>query len=149
MIRSAEARLAASIMINSSIRWLFTGRESGWMMNTSCPRTDSWISQQISPSENVETLALPKGMRMWRAIPAASSGLALPVNTLIEDLCWFIRTRRLSYSLYHCMPIPRACQAKSYNRFRNPAKILLRASMHRTANRKTIDRFRQYGIIRA
>ena len=41
VIRVADASLAASIMISSSIRWSFTGGEHDCTMKTSAPRIDS------------------------------------------------------------------------------------------------------------
>ncbi len=43
VIRFADARRAASVMISSSIRYSFGDIPVGWMMNTSRPRTVSSI----------------------------------------------------------------------------------------------------------
>ena len=48
MMRRAEARFSASMMISSSIRWSLAGAEVDWMTNTSSPRTFSCTSTKIS-----------------------------------------------------------------------------------------------------
>ena len=62
----------------------------GWQVlcstNTSFPRTFSFSSTVISPSENLLTAALPSIARYSRsATLRPSAGLALPVNTIIFD----------------------------------------------------------------
>ena len=42
VMERAEARLQASIMTRSSMRWSFTGGAVGCTRNTSQPRMDSW-----------------------------------------------------------------------------------------------------------
>src|SRR5258707_12147573 len=78
----ALARLSASHMINSSIKWSFTGGEVDWMIKTSRPRTFSPISTWISPSENRVTSALESGRFKYSQIRRASAGLEFPANTL-------------------------------------------------------------------
>ena len=55
MMRRAEERRSASVMISSSIRWSLAGNEVDWMTNTSSPRTFSWISTKISMSAKRRT----------------------------------------------------------------------------------------------
>jgi len=45
VIRAADERFIASMAISSSTRFSFTGKQVGWMMNTSVPRTFSRIWQ--------------------------------------------------------------------------------------------------------
>jgi hypothetical protein len=90
LILEADALLKASIMIKSSIKFSLTGVQVGWTTNTSTPRTLSSIAQLISPSENLDTLALPTGIPRYLAISAAKSGLALPENSFILHLDAFI-----------------------------------------------------------
>src|SRR4030081_337123 len=47
--RPAEARRRASRMMNSSIRFSFTGWQGGWMTNTSWPRIEPSIFTSCSP----------------------------------------------------------------------------------------------------
>src|SRR6266852_9386969 len=82
LIDPALARLSASHMISSSIKWSFTGGEVDWMMNTSRPRTFSPISTWISPSEKRVTSALESGRFKYSQIRRASAGLEFPANTL-------------------------------------------------------------------
>lgn len=55
MIERAEARLQASIMTMSSMRWSLTGGHVGWIKKTSQPRIDSCIDQaaaaEVMPSD--------------------------------------------------------------------------------------------------
>src|SRR5690606_40507758 len=81
-MRAAEARRRASTISTSSIRWLLVGAQVGWTTNTSWPRTFSQISMLLSPSENWDTVALPRGTKRFRAISSASSRLALPEKTI-------------------------------------------------------------------
>jgi hypothetical protein len=48
VMRRAEDRRNASIMISISIRWSLAGYDVDWRTNTSSPRTFSWISTKIS-----------------------------------------------------------------------------------------------------
>src|SRR3954469_10615075 len=82
LILSAEARLSASTMISSSIRFSLVGAQVDCTTNTSRARTLVLISTVTSPSENRPTLAAPSEMPRWPAISAARPGLALPVNTM-------------------------------------------------------------------
>lgn len=63
VIRPADARLSASTMIISSIRLSFVGAHVDCRTKTSLPRTFSWISTWISPSEKRLTIALPRGFQ--------------------------------------------------------------------------------------
>src|SRR3981189_3154044 len=83
-MRRAEARRSASVMISNSIRWSLAGYEVDWMMNTSEPRTFSWISTKISMSAKRRTTALVSGRCSQLAISCASAGLELPATSLIE-----------------------------------------------------------------
>ena len=67
-LEPAEARRSASAMIKSSIRLSFTGEQVGWMMYVSTPRTFSRISQNVSPSLNLDTRHWPSGISRTCAI---------------------------------------------------------------------------------
>ena len=82
MIRCAEARRAASIMIRSSIRWWFVGGQVDWMMKTSWPRMFSSIFTNVSPSGKLVTVASPSGI----ADRAADLLGQRPVGIAGEDL---------------------------------------------------------------
>src|SRR6476469_5495077 len=82
VIRSAEARLSASTMISSSIRFSLVGAQVDCTTNTSRARTLVLISTVTSPSEKRLTEAAPSAMPRWPAISSANAGLALPVNTM-------------------------------------------------------------------
>ena len=84
MIRPAEARLKASIIISSSIRLLFTGPQVDCTTNTSEPRTVSSMETEISPSAKLVTVLLPKGSPSTWAISFATLGLALAVKILMS-----------------------------------------------------------------
>ena len=84
-MRRAEDRRAASIMISNSIRWSLAGYEVDWTMNTSSPRTFSWISTKISMSAKRRTMHLASGNSRYRAMSSAKGRLALPAMILIED----------------------------------------------------------------
>ena len=78
MIRPADARLKASIMISSSmIDWL-TGRLVGWTRNTSFSRTLSRMRTKMFSFANWNTSAWPGSLFSQWAIFLARSGLALP-----------------------------------------------------------------------
>ena len=77
-MRRADARLNASSMTSSSIRWSFTGGQVGWMTKTSWPRTFSLIWTYTSPSEKRETSASPSESWSVLAISSASGRFALP-----------------------------------------------------------------------
>src|SRR3954468_15859488 len=82
VIRSAEARLSASTMISSSIRFSLVGAQVDCTTNTSRARTFVLISTVTSPSEKRLTEAAPRPMPRWPATSSANAGLALPVNTM-------------------------------------------------------------------
>src|SRR6185312_15048111 len=86
VMRRAEERRSASVMIRSSIRWSLAGNEVDWITNTSEPRTFSWISTKISMSEKRRTTALVIGTSRWLAIAAARAGLELPATSLTAPL---------------------------------------------------------------
>src|SRR5471032_509315 len=86
VIRPADARLSASTMIMSSIRVSLVGAQVDCSTNTSLPRTFSWISTMISPSEKRLTIALPRGIPRILTTSCASAGFALPVNTIRPSL---------------------------------------------------------------
>src|SRR3954468_10073705 len=68
-------------MINSSIKWSFTGVEVLCTKNTSRPRTFSPISIWISPSENRETSHLPTGTVRYSQTSFTSGLLEFPEKT--------------------------------------------------------------------
>src|SRR5258708_2707280 len=82
VIRPADARFSASTMIISSIRLSFVGAQVDCRTKTSLPRTFSWISTMISPSEKRLTIALPRGIPRILTTSCASAGFALPVKTI-------------------------------------------------------------------
>src|SRR5262245_45022326 len=81
-MRAAEERLSASTTIKSSIRFSLTGEHSGWIRNTSVPRTFSSTWQYTSPSENRDSLSWPRGTRRYSQIERARAGFAFPEKTL-------------------------------------------------------------------
>ena len=62
MIRPADARLNASIMISSSMIDLFTGLLVGWTMKTSFSRTFSMILTKMFSFANSNTSASPSSL---------------------------------------------------------------------------------------
>jgi hypothetical protein len=90
VMRPAEARLSASTMIISSIRLSLVGAQVDCRTKTSLPRTFSWISTWISPSENRLTIALPRGIPRILTTSWASAGLALPVKTIKPSWLWLL-----------------------------------------------------------
>src|SRR6266542_3264368 len=84
VMRRADERRSASVMISSSIRWSLAGNEVDWMMKASEPRTFSRISTKISLSAKRRTLALASGRFSQLAISCARAGLELPATSLIE-----------------------------------------------------------------
>ena len=81
MIRRAEARFSASIMMSSSMSVSFTGGHVGWITNTSAPRTFSLICTYTSPSEKRDTSASASGSRRYCPISSASGRFAVPVKS--------------------------------------------------------------------
>src|SRR5712664_346627 len=84
VMRRADERRSASVMINNSIRWSLAGNDVDWMMKASEPRTFSWISTKISISAKRRTMALVSGKGSQLAISCARAGLELPATSLIE-----------------------------------------------------------------
>ena len=84
VMRPAEARFSASIMMSSSMRLLFTGEQVDWTTNTSLPRTVSYRETKISPSEKVPTSDSPSLVPISLQISSASLGFELPENTLMS-----------------------------------------------------------------
>src|ERR1035437_6428730 len=82
VMRRAEARLSASIINNSSIRCMSTGRQVGCITNTSAPRTFSWICTYTSPSLKRETRAWPRVRPRKLQTSSQSASLAVPQKTL-------------------------------------------------------------------
>ncbi len=85
MIRSADARLAASISKSSSMM-LSAGGTVGWTMNTSRPRTFSSIRTKISPSAKrlmVTSHSVPPSRSAMRL---ASGRFAVPERSIISRL---------------------------------------------------------------
>ncbi len=77
----ADARLSASIMMSSSMRFVFASGEVDWTTNVSSPRTFSPISTWISPSENRPTVARASGLPSSLQIDSASFRFELPEKT--------------------------------------------------------------------
>src|ERR1700761_5014654 len=84
VMRRADDRRSASVMISNSIRWSLAGNEVDWMMKTSEPRTFSKTSTKISLSAKRRTLALVSGKFSQSAISLARAGLELPATSLRE-----------------------------------------------------------------
>src|SRR4029077_15994802 len=80
VMRFAEDRLSASIIISNSIRESLTGWQLDCTTNTSPPRTFSSILTRISPSLNDDTVAAPSLVPRKAQISWASAGFALPEN---------------------------------------------------------------------
>jgi hypothetical protein len=76
-MRSAEARLSASTMISSSIRFSLVGAQVDCTTNTSRARTFWLISTVTSPSEKRPTRAAPSEMPRCWAISAANAGIGI------------------------------------------------------------------------
>src|SRR5262245_9091616 len=74
----ADARRSASTMMSSSITLSFTGEHVGWTTYVSTPRTFSWITQNVSPSEKRETRDLPSGNSRQLQISCVRAGFAFP-----------------------------------------------------------------------
>src|SRR5512143_2510105 len=81
VMRLADARLNASIIISSSIRWSFTGLDVGCITNTSVPLTFSFTFTFISPSLKVATVMSPSPMFRYSATSLARGMLALPLKS--------------------------------------------------------------------
>jgi hypothetical protein len=62
VMRRADARRSASMMMSSSIKWSLAGAEVDWITNTSSPRTFSWTSTKISMSAKRRTTHLASGV---------------------------------------------------------------------------------------
>src|SRR6201999_3096066 len=84
VMRCAEERRSASVMIRSSIRWSLAGNDVDCRMKASEPRTFSWISTKISMSAKRRTTPLVREMPIPSAIACANTGLELPAISLIE-----------------------------------------------------------------
>ncbi len=83
-MRRAEARRSASVMISNSIKWSLAGYDVDWTMNTSDPRTFSWISTKISMSAKRRTYRF--GQRRAEACGdgVGQSGVQFPAMSLID-----------------------------------------------------------------
>ena len=103
-MRSAEARFKASTIKTISMRLSLVGAQVDWMTKTSLPRTFSLISTVVSPSENLETKALPRGIPSLLATWAAKAGLALPVKIikLLSDMSFLRHSRYWVKSHIRC-----------------------------------------------
>src|SRR5699024_12361789 len=80
LMDAAEARLSASVKINSSIKFSFPGSDVDWITYTSHPRTLSSILICVSPSLNFVTVHFPKGTPICSAISSANFRFGLRVN---------------------------------------------------------------------
>ena len=78
VMRPAEARLKASIMTSSSMRWSLTGPEVDCTIKVSQPRTDSLAVTQTSPSEKRPTSTSPSLVPSAEAMASARGRLELP-----------------------------------------------------------------------
>src|SRR6476661_8329204 len=87
VIRPAEARRAASIMMSNSMIDRWTGVVNGWTMKTSFSRTLSSILTKMFSLVNSHTWILPRLIWRWEATASASAGLALPVNMVMSSNC--------------------------------------------------------------
>jgi hypothetical protein len=85
-MRLEEARFSASIMMRSSIRFVFPGVQIDCTTKTSIPRTLSSISTWISPSLKFRTSAFPREIpRNWQ-ISLARGTLEFPVKIRISSI---------------------------------------------------------------
>src|SRR3984957_8662329 len=99
MIRLAEARFAASIMISCSMIESLTGGQCVWMMKTSEPRIDSSKRQWISPTGKSRKFAAPSSVFSSRAMASASPGCDRPENSSsrrcgtssVSGICYLLR----------------------------------------------------------
>src|SRR3990172_9414616 len=80
-MRPAEARLAASIMMNSSISRVFTGEAMGWTRKTSRARMFSMKRTKTFSLLNSNTSHWPRGFSRYSQMSHASAAWALPVKT--------------------------------------------------------------------
>src|SRR3990172_5651553 len=87
VMRPADARLNASIMISSSITLLFTGELRGWTMKTSLARTFSRMRTKMFSLLNSKTSHWPSGISREAQMSWASCGWALPVKTARSWYC--------------------------------------------------------------
>src|SRR5215471_5759544 len=85
VMRRAEDRRSASVIIKSSIRWSLAGYDVDCRMKASEPRTFSWISTKISMSAKRRTTVLVRGRPSPPAISFASTGLELPATILFTQ----------------------------------------------------------------
>jgi hypothetical protein len=86
LIIPAELLFKASTMINNSIKLSFVGAHVGWMINTSCPLTDSVIFTLISPSLNLFTVTSANSFPKKSATFLANSGFAVPLINLYPPI---------------------------------------------------------------
>src|SRR5690606_10640747 len=89
-MRLADERCSASAISSSSIRLSLVGEQVGWMMKMSWPRTFAFSSKYTSPSLNFETSARPRGTPRCLQTFWASSGFALPLNTIKLGMPFFL-----------------------------------------------------------
>src|SRR5262245_21535436 len=85
VMRFADARLKASSISRSSIRWSLVGAHIDWITKTSPPRTFSVISTWTSPSLNRPISAAPSGTPIASPMALASERFELPANILISS----------------------------------------------------------------
>ena len=83
MIRPAEARRRASMLISIAIRLSLTGLQVDWTTKQSRPRTVSSIQTQISPSAKVLKELLLSSIPSSRQMSSARGRLVFPLNTLM------------------------------------------------------------------
>src|SRR5699024_2334809 len=81
LMDAAEARLSASVKINSSIKFSFPGSDVDWITYTSHPRTLYSILICVFPSLNFVTVHFPKGTPICSAISSANFRFELRVNS--------------------------------------------------------------------
>src|SRR5215217_1457661 len=84
VMRRAEARRSASIMMRSSIRWSLAGNEVDCRTNTSSPRTFSWISTKISMSAKRRTEARARGTFRYSEMASARGRLEFPATSFMK-----------------------------------------------------------------
>ena len=81
-MRAGLARLNASSMMSSSIRFSLTGGQVGWTTKTSRPRTSSSMRAQVSPSGKLPSV---RSSQRHAEVPGNPLG-ERPVGPAAEDL---------------------------------------------------------------
>lgn len=96
----AEPVLQAEIMMHKSMKLSLTLPEAVWTMKTSLPRTESLISQRLSPTENFDRMRSHGFSPRLLQTLLRSSGWELPPRTMIlrtiVNSCWLLEKQWLN-----------------------------------------------------